>query len=127
MPYREKVIDEEIETLRLTCEDSYGDTNLMEFRALNRCQQPIWVALRYKSLEDEWKTFAWRKVEPGQMGFFPKTRNGVIYVHAKTARDATGYRVTWEGTDKYYTVEGEELGFIRNDDVRGRPFTGFNC
>lgn len=71
---------------------------------LNKCNQTIWTAIRYKDLSGEWVTGGWWKLAPGEKAYVANTRNRIYYIHA-TSNDG---KITWGNNRDYdWQVRGK--------------------
>ena len=80
----------------------------------NETNYKIYVAVRYKNLNDNWVTKNWVVYSPyendqDENTYAIKTYNRYVYYYARTEENSSGHKY-WGGTDNYQYVDGEEVG-----------------
>ncbi|WP_407492128.1 hypothetical protein [Pseudooceanicola sp. MF1-13] len=129
LPFREVSITAETQTRAITCADSYGDDAKIKPRIYNACEGkgPVYLSIRYKTLDGEWKTFAWRKIEGRKLATgLPLTWNSIIYTFARIKATEGGNIQGWGGSDAEFEIDDQPYGFKKHT-LAEDYWIGFNC
>lgn len=87
-------------------EPASADSNF-QIKFHNKCSKPIYLAIHYLDLNDQWTTQGWFELTPGQASTVAYSRNSIFQYYAE-AKNAN-YR--WEGTDAYRTVRNDSTKY----------------
>lgn len=123
LPFNKRKISAPVSTQVITCKDSYGDDKKIRPRVFLNCDMddPVYIAMRYKALDGNWKTFAYRKVVRAGPVNLPKTWNTVIYLFSRSEYDEKGRFRYMIGKDAEFEIKGRSYGFrkfkISDDDM----------
>lgn len=103
-----------------------ADGHAFTVKIQNNCWQRVQVAVRYKHLNDEWRTRGWYQIEPNASKVVLESRNTIYYFYAESQG------TFWSGDDKQYKIRGENVpyGFRRKEITRdsfGESVVNLNC
>lgn len=76
----------------------------------NDCPGEMWLAVRYKSTDGDWKTRGWYRLDAGEEVYVAQTNNRILYFYAESGHSK------WSGDERYYQVrdnDSQEYGFMR--------------
>lgn len=69
-----------------------GSLSYFKVNVRNKCNEKIWVALRYQDNSDAWQTQSWWDIDPGETVYIQNTTNRHIYFYAVSDS------YTWSGS-----------------------------
>ncbi len=73
----------------------------------NKCSKPIYLAVHYLDLNDQWTTQGWYELAAGQASTVAYSRNSIFQYYA----EAKNGNYKWEGTDAYRTVRNDSTKY----------------
>jgi hypothetical protein len=76
----------------------------------NKCYVPIYVAIRYRGLNNQWVTKGWHLIQPNSYANIADTKNNIFYYYAES-KESANTRKYWKGNDKYYRVRNSSATY----------------
>lgn len=87
------------------------DDNVNFVTVKNGCYKPIYVALRYRSIDDGWTTNGFWELDSREKKRLVLTESDYLYYYA----ESTDGRNSWAGDDRYSSLYGEKYGFRKRN------------